>query len=265
MTDASVQATLRLAGMDVTIGTAGWSIPRQDAASFPDGGSVLERYARIFRGVEVNSSFYRPHRPATWARWAASVPEGFRFSVKMPKAITHEARLIGAEVLIEAFAGQVENLGSKLAVLLMQLPSSLTFDPAIAERFFASVAKAIPAAIACEPRHPSWFTDEADTLLCGLHVSRVAADPAIIPAAAEPGGWPGLAYWRLHGAPATYRSPYDAEGLAQYAQRIEAAARAPATCWCIFDNTASSAATGNALDLAARLGGAGSGPFSGGR
>jgi uncharacterized protein YecE (DUF72 family) len=251
--------------MDVTIGTAGWSIPRQEAASFPDGGSALQRYARIFRGVEVNSSFYRPHRPATWARWAASVPDGFRFSVKVPKAITHEARLIDADPLIADFASQVELLGSKLAVVLVQLPPSLTFDPAIAEHFFASVAKAIPAAIACEPRHASWFTDEADTLLGHHHVGRVAADPAIAPSAAEPGGWPGLAYWRLHGSPAIYRSPYDAAALAHYAQRIEAIASAPASCWCIFDNTASSAATGNALHLAARLGAAGPGPVSGDR
>lgn len=251
--------------MDVTIGTAGWSIPRQEAASFPDDGSALQRYARIFRGVEVNSSFYRSHRPATWARWAASVPDAFRFSVKIPKAITHEARLIDADALIADFASQVELLGPKLAVVLVQLPPSLTFDPAIAERFFASVAKAIPAAIACEPRHASWFTDEADALLGHHRVGRVAADPAIAPSAAEPGGWPGLAYWRLHGSPAIYRSPYDAAALAHYAQRIEAIASAPASCWCIFDNTASSAATGNALDLAAQLEAAGPGPVSGGR
>lgn len=251
--------------MDVTIGTAGWSIPRQEAASFPDNGSALARYARIFRGVEVNSSFYRPHRPATWARWAASVPDGFRFSVKMPKAITHEARMIEADTPITDFASQIESLGSKLAVVLVQLPPSLPFDPAIAEHFFASVAKAIPAAIACEPRHASWFTDEADALLRHVGVGRVAADPAIVPAAAETGGWPGLAYWRLHGSPAIYRSRYDAAALAHYAQRIEAIASAPASCWCIFDNTASSAATGNALDLAAQLEAAGPGPVSGGR
>ena len=60
------------------IGTAGWSIPRQHAAAFPAGGSHLERYAQRFNAVEINSSFYRPHRRATYERWAASVPTASR-------------------------------------------------------------------------------------------------------------------------------------------------------------------------------------------
>ena len=72
--------------------------------------------------------------------------------------------------------------------------------------------------------------------------------PALVPAAAEPGGWRGLAYYRLHGSPATYRSSYDDGRLEAYARRL-AGGTAPA--WCIFDNTASSAATSDALKLKA--------------
>ena len=77
----------------VRIGTAGWSIPKEHSAPFPVQGSHLERYGAVFNAVEINSPFYRPHRTATYERWAASVPEDFRFAVKIPKAITHECRL----------------------------------------------------------------------------------------------------------------------------------------------------------------------------
>ena len=61
------------------IGTAGWSIPRIHQVHFPAEGSHLARYAAVFSGAEINSSFYRPHRRSTYERWAASTPDGFRF------------------------------------------------------------------------------------------------------------------------------------------------------------------------------------------
>ena len=56
------------------IGCAGWSLPRAEQADFSGGGSHLERYASRFDAVEINSSFHRPHRPATYARWSAAFP-----------------------------------------------------------------------------------------------------------------------------------------------------------------------------------------------
>ena len=85
---------------------------------FPPGPSLLHRYAAAFPAVEINSSFHRPHRPATYARWASSVPDRFRFSVKLPRAVTHEARLAGTAALVERFLGEVRSLGDRLGVLL---------------------------------------------------------------------------------------------------------------------------------------------------
>ena len=65
-----------------------WSIPKAYGVPFPPSGSHLERYGAVFNAVEINSSFYRPHRTATYERWAASVPEDFRFAVKVPKSAT---------------------------------------------------------------------------------------------------------------------------------------------------------------------------------
>ena len=239
--------------MTSTIGTAGWSIATDAAAAFPREGTSLERYAAVFRGVEINSSFHRPHRASTWARWAAAVPEGFRFSVKVPKTITHQAKLAGCEALAAQFAADAEPLGAKLAVLLVQLPPKLAFDEQVAEAFFRHLRGLTGAELACEPRNASWFEAGADALLGELKVARVAADPAPVPAAAVPGGWQGLAYWRLHGSPVTYRSAYGEEAIGGYAGQIRAALDAGREAWCMFDNTASSEATGDALSLAARL------------
>src|SRR3954466_14969982 len=114
------------------IGTAGWSLPRVEQPHFAAGRSHLERYASRFAAVEINSSFHRSHRPAIWARWRDAVPVDFRFAVKMPKTITHLARLQSAEELLARFLGEAETLQTKLGSLLVQLPPSLVFDPVVA-------------------------------------------------------------------------------------------------------------------------------------
>jgi uncharacterized protein YecE (DUF72 family) len=240
-------------GCVIRIGTAGWSIPRPTAELFPAEGTALERYAARFNAAEINSSFHRPHRAATWARWGESVPDGFRFSAKLPKTITHQAKLVGCEPLLDTFLGEAGALGEKLAVLLVQLPPKLAFDADIAGAFFAALGERTSTAVACEPRHPSWFETEVNAFLADRHVARVAADPAIVPAAALPGGWTGLSYFRLHGSPVMYRSSY-ADRLGAYAAQLRQAGEA-GDAWCMFDNTASSAATGDALALQARLAG----------
>jgi uncharacterized protein YecE (DUF72 family) len=233
---------------DIRIGTAGWSIPRALAEQFPGEGSHLERYARRMNAVEINTSFYRPHKRAVWERWAAATPYGFRFSVKTPRLLTHDQRLKDPEPALDAFAEQVAGLGGKLAVLLVQLPPSLIFERDLAEAFFAAVRPRFDAAVACEPRHPSWFTPEAEGRLSDWRVARVAADPAKVPGAGGPGGWRGLSYTRLHGSPRVYYSAYPADFLADQAGRLKAlSANGPA--WCILDNTAGGAALGDALTV----------------
>lgn len=237
------------------IGTAGWSIASQYADRFPNQGFALERYAARFSCVEVNSSFYRSHRPSTWSRWNAIVPPDFRFAVKVPRAITHERKLIDCSDLINRLIEETSGLGEKLAVLLVQLPPRFGFRSSVAEDFFLELAAATPARIVCEPRHASWFEAESDQLLARLGVARVAADPARVPAAAAPGGWLGLSYWRLHGSPVIYRSSYNAEALHRYAALLADESRTVEPSWCIFDNTASFAALGDAFALCERLSG----------
>lgn len=234
----------------IRVGTAGWAIPRTSRERFPEGGSGLQRYAARLNCAEINSSFYRSHRLSTWARWAAESPLGFRFAVKVPRAITHEQRLADAGPALDLFLLEARTLGEKLGPLLVQLPPSLALDPAVAAGFFAALRTRHEGAVACEPRHASWFTPEAEALLCDHRIARVAADPARHPGAGVPGGWDGLRYWRLHGSPRMYWSAYPPDWL----DRLAAALRERAgDTWCVFDNTSSGAAAADALDLHARL------------
>src|SRR4051812_47236225 len=106
----------------IRIGTAGWAVPRAGADRFPADGTGLQRYAARFDCAEINATFYKPPRPSTLQRWVDSTAEDFRFAVKAPKAITHEARLVDVEAPLSAFAQQLELLGPKLGPVLVQLP-----------------------------------------------------------------------------------------------------------------------------------------------
>ena len=235
------------------VGCAGWALTKANQAAFPAEGTHLQRYAGRLNAVEINSSFYRPHRLATYEQWAASVPATFRFAVKLPKAITHDQRLVAADVLLDVFLEDATRLGEKLGCLLVQLPPSLPYEALMVELFFDDLRERYHGGVALEPRHPSWFTGDVAALLSGYRVARVAADPAPVPLAAEPGGWPELVYTRLHGSPRMYYSAYDEPYLERLAQRLRAAATRAREVWCIFDNTALFAATPNALSLLARL------------
>lgn len=231
----------------VRIGTAGWQVPSAHRAQVGSEGSVLARYAARFGCVEVNTSFYRSHRAETWAGWAAQVPASFRFSAKLPRDISHEARLQRCGPMLDRFRDEVAGLGRKLGGLLLQLPPSLAFDARVTETFLAMLRRRFDVALACEPRHASWFGAEADRLWTRHGVARVAADPALGPEAARPGGsekqW---RYWRLHGSPRMYYSSYEDAALQALAADLRAGD------WVVFDNTAH----GHALGDAARLEGA---------
>jgi uncharacterized protein YecE (DUF72 family) len=234
------------------IGTAGWCIPRASSHRFADEGTHLQRYARVLAGAEINSSFHRPHAAATYAKWAASTPAHFRFAVKLPRVITHDLKLRRARAPLERFLEESSGLGDKRGPLLVQLPPSFAFDRRVVSRFLELLRRLHAGDIVCEPRHPTWFTAPADALLVANEIARVAADPPPADGAADPGGWRGLVYFRLHGSPRKYWSRYEDGFVANLAQSLDSVP-ASAGAWCIFDNTASGAAIENAVALDARM------------
>lgn len=218
------------------------------AARFPGEGTHLERYAQVFSAVEINSSFYRPHQPKTYARWADSVPASFRFSLKLPRTISHDARLSGADAALRQFCAGIAPLGAKLGCLLLQLPPSLALNAATARQFFAQLRRMTPARVVCEPRHASWFSERGADVLAEAGVSRVWADPSPVAGVAPP-TTADLLYIRLHGSPRIYYSAYETSFLDTVAVRMIEARNARNEAWCIFDNTAAGAALPNAISL----------------
>jgi uncharacterized protein YecE (DUF72 family) len=232
----------------IRIGCAGWNIPQQSAPDFDFEGTHLERYSRVFNCCEINSSFYRPHKDSTWERWSASVPTDFRFSVKVPRAITHEVELKCKTEDLTAFLKPVRLLGQRLGVLLVQLPPRCVFDYWIVKRFFALLRELHDGDVVLEARNATWFDARADDLQQQFSIAGVAVDPGCVPLPRNP---LGISRWFTF----VFTVHLDATTLlisrefldARATQLADQARRA--RVWCIFDNTAAGFATSNALQL----------------
>jgi uncharacterized protein YecE (DUF72 family) len=235
----------------IRVGLAGWSNPPAKRLERSLQQTHLSYYAAHFSCVEINSSFYRAHQSATYARWRDETPGTFRFSVKMPRSITHESQLKRCANEVSRFYEGIMELQPKLAAVLIQLPPSLEFNARTVRVFFKTVPRLRGTKIVCEPRHPSWFSTAAENALRDAGVSRVAADPARSPGAEVPGGAKRFAYFRWHGSPRLYYSKYSQTQLAAFAAAVVSAKAADA--WCVFDNTARHAAWDDALEFMAAL------------
>lgn len=235
------------------VGCAGWAIPGKYQGLFGPGDSLLARYATRFSVVEINTSFYRPHMAKTYERWSASVPTSFRFSVKIPREISHELALRSTTPALDRFLGEVQGLGDKLGGLLLQLPPSLIFDARSGSTFFRLLRARSNAPVACEPRHASWFSEKATVLLARYELDLVWADPTPVAKAQASASSEPRRYWRLHGSPRIYYSSYSDKALAELASVISSAIEVTRPQWVIFDNTAHGFAIPNAMRLQALL------------
>lgn len=219
--------------------TAAWSIPKTVAQRFSQEGSGLSRYASVFDGVEINSTFYRRHKPSTFARWAEAVPDSFRFAIKIPIEITHARAMKDIAGAFDTFLEDIAPLDRKRGPLLCQLPPSLKFDVDVFAPAFKAMRNADEGQMVIEVRHESWASSDALDLLRSYGIDRVLADPAPVWAAENFGEPPK--YVRLHGKPRMYYSSYTDAEIRSFLDLS-----APQG-WCVFDNTASGAAIDNAL------------------
>ena len=232
------------------IGTAGWSIPSQFRDQFQGPGTHLERYSRVFNCVEINSAFYRDHKPETYARWSFSVPEDFRFSVKLSKYFIHVQRLTETGLALEKVIQGISELGHKWGALLIQLPPSLIFHLDTAVRFVVHLRKYYKGVIIWEPRHISWASPEAIQLFADYKISKAVADPEPCPLSKDSHSRvESVQYWRLHGSPKMYESRYEKETLKEVAEKLQHPHNPVMQTWCIFDNTTFGYATENAIEL----------------
>ena len=179
----------------IRVGTSGFDFERWRAGGFYPRSArpLLTWYAQRFGFVEVDSTFYGPPRPSTLERWCREVPASFRFSVKVPREITHESAPDPAAAQLRDLLLAAAELEGKLACLLFQFPPRLRADPRLLEALLEAVPRGLPAAF--EFRHPSWFTPsvarrllDSGKAFCATSVEQLEVLPA-----------PGFCYLRLPG------------------------------------------------------------------
>jgi len=238
-----------MAPPEIRIGTSGWRYGHWKGVFYPQGlpgAEWLAYYQSRFDTVELNASFYHVPRATTLARWLETSPEDFLWSLKAHRAITHFTRLASREPL-EKFLGAAGGLGHGLGVVLFQLPPSLKFDARVAKRFLGWLPKGTRYAV--EPRHVTWFSEQALGLLRQHDVALCIADsggrfPSYECLTAE------FVYLRFHGGERLYASRYSKEQMSQWVEKL-AAWRRPAFVY--FNNDFHGYAAENAAELKQEL------------
>lgn len=236
---------------DLYIGTAGWGIPHEAKKKFSAKGSHLERYSKKLNCAEINSSFYKEHKFETYLKWASLVPADFRFSVKLFKYFTHERRLLEGGAKLRDNLKNILGLKEKFAVLVVQLPPSLTFNYTVAKKFFLQLKKFCPCQIVVEPRNISWASSQAIDLLQQLNIGKILADPepCKISKSMRSQVEKNIRYYRLHGSPEIYKSNYDNKAIHRIKAVLDKPIVSTQQTWVIFDNSMYGFATENALQL----------------
>jgi uncharacterized protein YecE (DUF72 family) len=235
------------------VGTSGWVYKswRQHLYEGVPLKKWLHHASRVFDTLEINGSFYSQIKPETYAKWREATPDGFRFSVKGHRFVTHYKRLLDCERSIQLLKDQAILLEHKLACVIWQLPAHLEGNPARLESFLGTLALWPEARHAIELRHKSWFTDDVARLLEQARVANCMGDAPDFPM------WRAvttdLVYVRLHGHTRKYASSYSPAHLRRWADDAERWNAEGRDVYIYFDNDAEGAAVHNAITLRAEL------------
>lgn len=241
--------------MTVRIGTSGWSYPHWDGVLYPPGTPERDRlghYMRRFRTVELNASFYRWPRTATFAGWQRRLPDGFELTVKAPRGLTHAKKLYAPEEWIQRITDGLHELGDKRGVFLVQLGPNQQRDDARLAYFLDLLPKWVRTAV--EFRHPSWQDDAVFELLerrgvayCVMSGARL---PCVLRATAP------FVYVRMHGPDPDhlYAGSYSPDSLAWWADRIREWAAQSRDVYVYFNNDGEGNAVRDAETLGRLLG-----------
>jgi uncharacterized protein YecE (DUF72 family) len=202
------------------------------------GASRLTYYASLFSSVEINASFYKLPKMATVEKWGKSVPENFRFTFKVSKAVTHAKDLQFSFKELELFAETVSKVEDKKGCLLVQLPPKVSRDK---EEELAGLLECLSEnasgwKIAVEFRHPSWYDSTVYRLLQGYGAGLVEHD---MPKSATPKieRLQSFMYMRFHGPEGTYRGSYEDALLDEHAHRIADWVKSGKEVYAYFNNT----------------------------
>lgn len=161
------------------VGTSGFAYAEWKPEFYPadlKSKDFLSYYARHFPSVEINATFYRAPNEKTLNAWVEQTPEGFRFTLKASRRITHDGRLRDVDDVLEYFLRTAKTLGPRLGAILFQCPPSLRYDPAVLDSFLARLPGGEEFRFAMEFRHRSWEADEVRDKLAGNGVAWCVAD-----------------------------------------------------------------------------------------
>jgi len=220
---------------EIWIGTSGYVYRHwRGGVFYPEGlpaRDELAWYAGRFRTVELNNPFYRPPTPETWARWAAAVPDGFLFAVKVTRVVSHYRRLRGTAETMATFLQQARALGPKLGPLLVQLPPQFHLDQGVLEAFLAELPPSYRWVL--EVRHPSWQVPEVYEALTAAGVALCVpvggmVQPDLVTTAA-------FTYLRMHRGQAAGGGFADGE-LKGWARRARAVSHSGKDVYVYFNN-----------------------------
>jgi uncharacterized protein YecE (DUF72 family) len=231
----------------VRIGISGWTYPPWRGVFYPKGlpqKRELEHATGQFSSLEINGTFYGMQRPDAFADWADRAPDGFVFSVKAPRFITHIRRLREVETPLANFiASGLLRLGEKLGPILWQFPPNFRFDAERIEAFLKLLPHDTEAAARFGRKHddrlkaPAWLKADDRPMRHAFEIRnetfRTRAfidllrnyDVALV--CADTVEWPRLmdltsdfVYCRLHGSEELYASGYDNKSLDEWAARV---------------------------------------------
>ena len=163
--------------MRYLIGTSGYNYPEWRGSFYPEKfptGKMLGYYAERFDTVEVNYTFYRMPTEKLLEGWAAGTPDGFTFTLKAPRRITHDAKLRNCQDVTDAFCRIASTLGSKLGALLFQLPPNFKRNDEVLAAFLDTLPHGAQAAF--EFRHESWHDSAVFDALRGRNYALCIAD-----------------------------------------------------------------------------------------
>lgn len=231
------------------IGCSGFSYKEWKGEFYPDGlaqSKWFAYYAGHFNTLELNVTFYRFPTIKSLQGWYAKAPEGFSFSTKVPRSITHYKKFVGTERMMEDFYGLLkEGLKEKLSCVLIQLPPTFSYS---IERLDSLIAQANPDfQNVIEFRHESWWREDVkkhlakhQIVFCGVSFPKISFDEAVINTP--------VCYYRFHGVPTLFYSEYSPAFIKKIYQQISANKKVK-QAYIYFNNTASMAALHNAKYL----------------
>ncbi len=233
---------------EIRIGTSGWLYKHWQGIFYPEDISQKQwfaYYARSFDTVEINSTFYHLHNASVFEHWRQQAPDGFLYSIKASRIITHNQRLEGCQDTLETFLSRASLLGETLGPVLFQLPPSFSIDLGRLESFFALLPQGFSYAM--EFRNPTWLTEEVIALLERFGVALCIHDMPPLRITAK------FVYLRFHGD-VDHAGDYPLETLAAWVERIQTWQRNELAVFAYFNNDAGGMAVRNALTIKRLLG-----------